>query len=92
MRKHRNSDLFFGSLPLSGRSGTLKNRMKGTPAEANVRAKTGTFTEASALSGIVYTRSGEPLAFSLLMNQFLGSATPIRALQDRFCAILAGER
>jgi D-alanyl-D-alanine carboxypeptidase/D-alanyl-D-alanine-endopeptidase (penicillin-binding protein 4) len=91
MKKHRNGDLLFGSLPLSGRSGTLKNRMKGTPAEANVHAKTGTFTEASALSGIVYTRSGEPLAFSLLMNQFLGSATPIRALQDRFCSVLADE-
>ena len=65
-------------LPVAGRDGTLEARMKGTPAENNVRAKTGTMSNVRSLAGYVRTRDGEPLAFAIMVNNFEG--TPAQAL------------
>lgn len=63
-------DPFIASLPIAGRDGSLDDRMKGTPAEGNARAKTGSFTNARALSGYVRTADGEPLLFSIIANNY----------------------
>lgn len=59
---------FQASLPLAGREETLRLRMRGTPAQGNLRAKTGTTNSVIALSGYVTSRDGETLAFSFLYN------------------------
>ena len=69
MATHREAKAFADSLPIAGVDGTLRRRMKGTPAEANVRAKTGTLRYATSLSGYVTTAAGERLAFSLMLNR-----------------------
>jgi D-alanyl-D-alanine carboxypeptidase/D-alanyl-D-alanine-endopeptidase (penicillin-binding protein 4) len=76
----------FLSLPLAGVSGTLKDRMRRLPAYRNVRAKTGTTMNASALSG--YAR--EKWVFSILQNGWPINWTRARASQDRFAQVLAG--
>src|SRR5205823_14923164 len=48
------------ALPIAGIDGTLATRMKGTPGENNVRAKTGTMSNVRSLAGYVKTRDGEP--------------------------------
>ena len=53
-----------GCLAVAGREGTLRHRMRAAPARGNVRAKTGTLTNASALSGYVRDR----YAFVILQN------------------------
>jgi D-alanyl-D-alanine carboxypeptidase/D-alanyl-D-alanine-endopeptidase (penicillin-binding protein 4) len=58
---------YWGSMPEAGRRGEL-GRMFGTAAAGNLRAKTGTIEGVSALTGMVRSRSGERLAFSLLVN------------------------
>jgi hypothetical protein len=58
---------FWGSLPEAGRRGEL-GRMYGTMAAGNLRAKTGTIEGVSALTGMVRSRTGERLAFSLVVN------------------------
>ena len=63
--------------------------MKGTAAEGRVFAKTGTISAVSNLAGYIDTRSGRRLAFAVLCQNFVGSARPWRALQDRICALLA---
>ncbi|WP_093116628.1 D-alanyl-D-alanine carboxypeptidase/D-alanyl-D-alanine endopeptidase [Thermoleophilum album] len=56
------------SLPLAGREGTLRRRFRSGPARGRCRAKTGTLTGVTALSGYCRARSGERYWFSLLAN------------------------
>jgi len=77
---------FVASLPLAGVDGTLEDRMTSGPAYRHVRAKTGTTSTASSLSGYVRRR----FVFSILQN---GRPIPwwyARRAQDRFAQILAG--
>jgi D-alanyl-D-alanine carboxypeptidase/D-alanyl-D-alanine-endopeptidase (penicillin-binding protein 4) len=59
---------FHASLPVAGESGTQKRRMKGSPAQGNLHAKTGTTNDVIALAGYVTATDGELLAFSFLYN------------------------
>jgi D-alanyl-D-alanine carboxypeptidase/D-alanyl-D-alanine-endopeptidase (penicillin-binding protein 4) len=81
---------FIRSLPIAGRDGTLARRMRGTAAEGNLRAKTGSMSGVSTLSGYVTTSTGELLAFSMMMQNFPGSVRPYRDVQDAVGAFLAG--
>jgi serine-type D-Ala-D-Ala carboxypeptidase/endopeptidase (penicillin-binding protein 4) len=67
------------ALPIAGVDGSLETRMRGTPAERNVRAKTGTMSNIRSLAGYVTTADGEHLAFAILLNDFEG--TGAQALQ-----------
>ncbi|HEY6229875.1 MAG TPA: D-alanyl-D-alanine carboxypeptidase/D-alanyl-D-alanine-endopeptidase [Pyrinomonadaceae bacterium] len=70
MHRHRYAAAFRDALPIAGIDGTLRNRFKGTPAENNLRAKTGTLSSATSLSGYVRDAAGEQLAFSIMVNNF----------------------
>ena len=59
---------FHESLPVAGREETLRLRMRQTPAQGNLHAKTGTTNDVVALSGYVAARTGEVLAFAFLYN------------------------
>lgn len=83
-----NGDAFWEAMPIAGVDGTLKNRMRSTPAANNARAKTGTFSIVSTLSGYVTTRDGHRLAVSLLTN-FTPDGTAVRAWQDKVYVLLA---
>jgi len=50
-------------LPVSGENGTLRPRMRRTPAQGLVAAKTGTLDFVNALAGFVTTASGNQLTF-----------------------------
>lgn len=75
------------ALPLAGVSGTLQSRMRTPPLRGNVRAKTGTTSEASALTGFVRDR----FAFAILQNGHPLSYWWARVAQDRFARVLAAE-
>lgn len=70
MSKHRYATVFRDSLPVGGVDGTLRNRFKGTPAENNVRAKTGSLSSAASLGGYLTTAGGEKLAFTIMVNNY----------------------
>jgi D-alanyl-D-alanine carboxypeptidase/D-alanyl-D-alanine-endopeptidase (penicillin-binding protein 4) len=77
------------ALPIAGVDGTLDGRMKGTPAENNVRAKTGTMSNIRALAGYVRTRDGENLAFAIMADNFEGAGSVATAAIDRIAVALA---
>jgi D-alanyl-D-alanine carboxypeptidase/D-alanyl-D-alanine-endopeptidase (penicillin-binding protein 4) len=83
-------DPFLRSLPTAGVDGTLEDRMRSGAAYRHVRAKTGTTSRASALSGYATNASYEPrYVFAILQN---GNPIPYwnaRAAQDRFAQVLA---
>ncbi|MEO8336462.1 MAG: D-alanyl-D-alanine carboxypeptidase/D-alanyl-D-alanine-endopeptidase [bacterium] len=62
------SSAFHGSLPVAGESELLRRRMRGTPAEGNLHAKTGTTDVVVALGGYVTAKDGEIVAFSFIYN------------------------
>ncbi len=70
MARHRYAGVFREALPITGVDGTLRNRMKGTPAENNVRAKTGSLSSAASLAGYLTTAGGENLVFSIMVNNY----------------------
>jgi len=59
---------FHASMPLAGESGTQRKRMKGSPAQGNLHAKTGTTNDVVALAGYVTAINGEVIAFSFIYN------------------------
>ena len=85
MSRHPYFEYYYRSLPAAGVDGTLIKRMRNTPAENNVRAKTGTLTHVAALSGYATGGSGSLLAFSIMSNNSLSSPSEMRALQDAIC-------
>lgn len=83
-------EAFHAALPVAGVDGTIASRMQGTPAEGNLRAKTGTLDKARSLSGYVTTRDGHRLVFSMLCNNWVGSVRDVERVQDAIGAHLAG--
>jgi D-alanyl-D-alanine carboxypeptidase/D-alanyl-D-alanine-endopeptidase (penicillin-binding protein 4) len=62
------SSAFHGSLPVAGESELLRRRMRATPAQGNLHAKTGTTNTVIALGGYVTAKNGEIMAFSFIYN------------------------
>jgi D-alanyl-D-alanine carboxypeptidase/D-alanyl-D-alanine-endopeptidase (penicillin-binding protein 4) len=89
MRRDSLFAVYEASFPVAGIDGTLERRMRGTPAEGNVHAKTGTLARARSLSGYVTTRDGELLIFSMLANNFTTSVDDVTRVQDVLASALA---
>jgi len=83
------SSAFRDALPIAGVDGTLANRMKGTAATGNVRAKTGTVEAVSSLSGYATSAAGERLVFSIMVNNYPGGADIRRTYIDAIAELLA---
>ena len=72
---------FLASLPLAGVDGTLRSRMKGTPA-GTVRLKTGHIDGVSAVAGYVTAGSGKTYVLVSLVNHSradFGGGEPVHA-------------
>jgi serine-type D-Ala-D-Ala carboxypeptidase/endopeptidase (penicillin-binding protein 4) len=80
---------FVASMAVASSSGTLSERMKDSDAVGLLRAKTGTLSIASALSGYVTARQGETIAFSIVLNDYKTKIDEIWAAQDALGAALA---
>jgi D-alanyl-D-alanine carboxypeptidase/D-alanyl-D-alanine-endopeptidase (penicillin-binding protein 4) len=101
---HVGPDSVLGrGLPVAGETGTLRGRMRGTPAAGRVRAKTGTLDDVVALSGFVLPRAGtrvpgpldgemaglgQPIVFSLILNR-VPSQAAAEAVADQIAVALA---
>lgn len=75
------------ALPLSGISGTMKNRTKDSAAYKKIYAKTGTVKGVCTLAGYAMAANGHTLAF-VILNQGSMSASTVRRWQDKVCDAL----
>ena len=80
---------FLEALPVAGVDGTIGSRMRDTKAQGNAKAKTGSITAARALSGFVTTADGEPLVFSMIVNNFTAPQAEADRVIDRAVVRLA---
>ena len=89
MRRSRNFRTYYDALPVAGIDGTLRGRMRGTTAEANVRGKTGTLSSVRSLSGYVTTHDGGTLIFSVLCNNYVVPTAYVTRVQDSIAVRLS---
>lgn len=85
---------WYDALPIAGEAdrmvgGTLRSRMRDTPAAGNVHAKTGSLTGVSSLSGYVTTANGQQWVFSMVTNNAIG--VNLKGLEDTVAVRLAQE-
>ncbi len=80
---------FLASLAVAGREGTLAERMKGTKAEGNARAKTGSLSNVRALAGYVRTADNDLLAFAVIANNVGAATHEVDQTMDAIVAELA---
>jgi D-alanyl-D-alanine carboxypeptidase/D-alanyl-D-alanine-endopeptidase (penicillin-binding protein 4) len=59
---------FDSTLSIAGFDGTISKRFHNTKARLNLRAKTGTHSNVSALAGYVRSSEGERLCFAFIFN------------------------
>jgi D-alanyl-D-alanine carboxypeptidase/D-alanyl-D-alanine-endopeptidase (penicillin-binding protein 4) len=90
MDRHPQAEAFRESLAIMGVDGTLKDRLRGTAAEGNVRAKTGTLHLSNALAGYLSRASGERIAFAIVVNNHTGPAYEAVAAIDDVVKVLVG--
>jgi D-alanyl-D-alanine carboxypeptidase/D-alanyl-D-alanine-endopeptidase (penicillin-binding protein 4) len=83
---------FYDALPIAGVDGTIAGRMRGTPAQGNVHAKTGYVANARSLSGYVTTADGRMLIFSALCNNWTVPVRDVERVQDAVAVGLASLR
>ena len=79
---------YLASLPIAGVDGTLRRRLRNTPAERFIRAKTGYIDNVVTLAGYAGNKNGKIVAFAFLYN---GKVPPyrVRKLYDDLCEELA---
>jgi D-alanyl-D-alanine carboxypeptidase/D-alanyl-D-alanine-endopeptidase (penicillin-binding protein 4) len=85
----RHRDAFLMTLPIAGKDGTMATRLRGTRAEGNALAKTGSISNARSLSGFVKTRDSEMIVFSILANDFIIPSSTITRMADLAVETLA---
>jgi D-alanyl-D-alanine carboxypeptidase/D-alanyl-D-alanine-endopeptidase (penicillin-binding protein 4) len=88
MHDQKVAGTFEGSLAVAGRTGTIRKRMRGTPAQDRCRAKTGTLIGVSALAGLCQASGGHTIAFAMLMTR--ASVARAHRVQDHIAAAIAG--
>ena len=82
-RQFETSTEFTASLAVAGTQGTIGHRMRDTPAERRLRAKTGTLSGVSALSGYVVQPAGDVVAFAILAQGYKKGVRPVWQVQNR---------
>lgn len=86
---HKKNNGWEGSLPIAGKSGTLKNICQNQAGEGRIVAKSGTMERVKSYAGYVYTRSGKKLAFALIVNNFRGSSSSLVDKMERLFNAMA---
>jgi len=92
MRANPDFPAYYAAMPIAGVDGTIRNRMKGTPAAGDVHAKTGSLQWVRSLSGYVTDANGRQLIFSTLANKWTTPSDSVTHTADLIAEALASFR
>lgn len=87
--KGRYYSAFYESLPVAGESGTIARMFKGTTAQGNLRAKSGSVNNVRAYAGYVNSKSDRELAFAILVNNYNCSGSQMRKKLEKVMIAIA---
>jgi serine-type D-Ala-D-Ala carboxypeptidase/endopeptidase (penicillin-binding protein 4) len=91
------TDSRFGStwgtlMAVTGESGTLRQRLRGTPASGRFLGKTGTLRDVTSLAGMVVGDDGQRFHLAVIANEATGADRwTARALMDELILTLVAE-
>ncbi len=80
---------FYNSMSIAGVDGTMANRLIGTSAANNCRAKTGTLRGVTATAGYVRSKNNDLIIFSMNFNSLRRSSDFYRDTMDKIIDLLA---
>ncbi len=89
MYQSANFKIFKKTLPIAGKTGTLKNIGKGTVAQGNVFAKSGYMTKVRSYAGYVKTQNKKNIAFALIVNNYNCTASQMKRKMEKIIIKLA---
>jgi serine-type D-Ala-D-Ala carboxypeptidase/endopeptidase (penicillin-binding protein 4) len=88
----RHAEIWRELMAVAGEEGTLRTRLRGTPAQGRLLGKTGTLSDVSALSGVVEGDQDRRYHFAVLANDARGAdRAVVRALVDELGLLLAAD-
>lgn len=77
--KSEDFEPFYKSLPVVGRSGTLRQIGRDSSCEGRVHAKSVRIDRVKASCGCLNAKSGQRYAFALMINNYTGEVSPLKA-------------
>ena len=80
---------FYNSLSIAGVDGSLGDRLQNTNAKDKIRGKAGYLKGVRSLAGYAFTADNEPVAFSIIVNNFNVPVKLAENIQDLVCLRLA---
>ncbi len=91
MDKSQHKEVFYNSLSIAGKSGTLSSIAKGTTAEGKIYGKSGYMTNVRSYSGYVTTNSNKKIAFAIIVNNYNCSAYEMKKMLEKIMVSLVNE-
>lgn len=79
---------FYATLPIGGKSGTVKYLFKNSNVNGKIRLKSGSIERVRAYTGYAQRKDGQMLTFSLMVNNYTGSSSTLRRKLERFMEAL----
>lgn len=89
MKQSKNFELFYQSLPVAGKSGTVKSVGLGSVLEGNARIKSGYMTRARSYAGYIKTKSNKTVGFAFIVNNFNCSPQVMKKKMEKLMIKLA---
>lgn len=92
LRAKANDERFRATIPLAGRTGSMRGALRGTAAEGRLWAKSGSVNAVRCFAGYARTPQGRELVFSVMVNNYTATGSQVRrALYDWMVSLCAAE-
>ncbi|MEM9929677.1 MAG: D-alanyl-D-alanine carboxypeptidase, partial [Bacteroidota bacterium] len=88
LRAKQNDEIFRNTIPVAGRSGSMRHRLKGTSAVGRLYSKSGSLNSARGYAGYAFPADGRKLAFCIMINNYTATAKKVNRLLLDFQLLL----